>query len=70
MNGVRERPRHVAVRLLGLVVPVGLGVAIAAVADYRRATGRSQQLARANPGLRRDLRRAKRTRPPRDSRSR
>jgi hypothetical protein len=33
MNSVRERPRLVAVRLLGLAVLVGIGVAIGAVAD-------------------------------------
>jgi septal ring factor EnvC (AmiA/AmiB activator) len=35
MNSVRERPRLVAVRLLGLAVLVGIGVAIGAVADDR-----------------------------------
>jgi hypothetical protein len=58
------------VRLLGLAVLVGVGVAISAVADYRKATERAQQPARANSRLRRDLRRANRTTQPRGSRSR
>ena len=108
MNRVRERPRLVAVRLLGLAALVGIGVAIGAVADDRStevpaqtqaklnraetanstqanqldrlvaelervradlnpAAERSRRLARANYRLRRDLRRAKRTRQPRGS---
>ena len=111
MNSVRERPRLVAARLLGLAVLVGIGVAIGAVADdpgtevpaqtqakveraeavnarqanqveriaaelervhadLNEATERSQQLARTNSRFRRDLRRATRTRQPRNSRSR
>ena len=111
MNSARERPRLVAVRLLGLAVLVGIGVAIGAVADDRsaevptavqaklnragtvnagqadrleritadlqrvradlnEATERSRLLARTNSRLRRDLRRANRTRQPRGSRSR
>jgi hypothetical protein len=111
MNSVRERPRLVAVRLLGLAVLVGIGVAIGAVADNRsaevpaavqaklnraktvnagqanrlqriaaelqrvradqnEATERSRLLARTNSRLRRDLRRANRTKQPRRERSR
>ena len=111
MNSVRERPRLVAVRILGLAVLVGIGVAIGAMVDddsaevpaqaqakltraqtvsarradqleriaaeldrlrtdLNEATERSRLLARANSRLRRDLRRANRTRPLRDSRSR
>jgi septal ring factor EnvC (AmiA/AmiB activator) len=33
MNSVRERPRLVALRLLGLAVLVGIGIAIGALAD-------------------------------------
>ena len=111
MNSVRERPRLVAARLLGVLVLVGVGVAIGAVAvdrstevpaqtqaklnrattassrqanqlerlaaelervraDSNHASERSRLLARANSRLRRDLRRANRTKQPRDSRSR
>jgi hypothetical protein len=82
MNSVRERPRLVAVRLLGLAVLVGIGVAIGGVADDRSTEVPAQTqaklhraetarlLARANSGLRRDLRRANRTKQPRGSRSR
>jgi hypothetical protein len=111
MNSVRERPRLVAVRLLGLAVLVGIGVAIGAVAanrspevpaavqaklnraetvnagqanrleriaaelqrvraDLNEATERSRLLARTTSRVRRDLRRANRTRQPRGSRSR
>jgi hypothetical protein len=46
MNSVRERPRLVAVRLLGLAVLLGIGVAIGAVADDRSGEVPAQAQAR------------------------
>jgi septal ring factor EnvC (AmiA/AmiB activator) len=48
MSSVRERPRLVAVRLLGLAVLVGIGVAIGAVADDDSAEVPAQVQAKLN----------------------
>jgi septal ring factor EnvC (AmiA/AmiB activator) len=48
MNSVRERPRLVAVRLLGLAVLVGIGVAIGALADNRGAEVPTQTQTKLN----------------------
>lgn len=48
MNSVRERPRLVAARLLGLAALVGIGVALGAVADDDRTEVPAQVKAKLN----------------------